>query len=70
MRDVVSLIKEIQKREKLAKKERSEIPRSELEEISGGIDISSQKVNITVVASGDHSRVIENSNVIVRRSKD
>lgn len=64
MNDVVDLIKKIQKSEKLAKKEGNEIPKSDLEEISGGgVNIIEKKAKTNAQAIGDWSKANNSSRI-------
>lgn len=64
MSNAVDLIKKIQKREKLAKNKKNEMRRSDLGNISGGgISYHGQDVNITLIGTGNGSRIQCGSNV-------
>lgn len=64
MNDVVDLIKKIQKSEKLAKKEGNEIPKSDLEEISGGgVNITVKEAKTNAMAIGDGSEANNSSRI-------
>lgn len=64
MRDIVDLIKKIQKNERLAKKKGNEIPKSDLEEISGGgVNITVKEVKTNALAIGDGSEANNSSRI-------